>query len=130
MALLFFGRSGGNQTVDGLPLAISMLFAAALDSALIALWFVIPGVSKAFAGADHELPRLTVWVLENYRWSALLVIVVSIALFALIQKRGQTLEQSRTALLFFGAVSIACAVALGVFVIAMYLPIFQLGNRV
>ncbi len=120
----------GERRLEGVLLLMTVIFASVLDAALIALWFAVPQFEVMLKEFGAELPGLTRFMLEHYRWSLLLMIGVSLACLGLVRHRGETLAQSRPAVLIFSLACGLCMLALGLFVIALYLPIFRLGTLV
>ncbi len=119
-----------SQTVGGPWLLGCSLLTIALDAALLGLWFVGPQFEALYAGFGAQMPPLSAFVLAHYRWGAVLVILVSVAGIALVKARGKTLVESRWVVASFLVASLAAASAVGIFVISMYLPIFEMGSVV
>ena len=90
---------------------------------------MLPSFEAMFSNFNEDLPRLTRWVLQSYRYWWILPALTTALIAWFILRPPQTLT-IRTAIVVCGCVvPVVCAVALFlVSFVSMYLPVFVIES--
>lgn len=106
--------------------------ASVVFSATIYSWVFVatPAFASLYSGFGADLPWLTAVVLATSRFYGLLLLIGLIPCVILVKRRNTIgAERSRLFKLIALGFGLACTL-LGVFTVAMYLPVFRMGAAV
>lgn len=94
----------------------------------IGSFFIIPEFSELFKGFGAELPLATLFVLKSYKyWVVFLIIPIFIYLKYLTTSRISSITEKNLIVVNI-SILVFLVLFLPLLVIAMYLPIFEIGK--
>jgi cytochrome b561 len=124
------GAENTRQPIDTWKLVLSIVLTIVSAAIYVAIFVGGAEFRGLFHGFGTDLPVLTRFVLATHKYYGVLILVGLIPCVALLRNRNRFIVDSNRLFMWVVASFGLSFFLMGVFVIAMYLPIFQLGAEV